>query len=511
MSRPFRLLLTWPALAVCAALAGFTLLAISMSGSGHAAYPGANGRIAYAVGDGYTSGSIWTANGDGSAPSLLNAGADDYAPTYSADGSRIAFERDRGVAVMNADGSGLAQLVSGSSSYEPKVEWQEDYVAPGEGTIPWVKVETWTRKSLYYGSPAFSPDGALLAVVKESDEERETQVCAVEAEGDEECIPSYETGSYFDYDYDCVNCASQILAISSTSGAVVAEVTPPSNQDYYWGPTFAADGKFAFSRYLRSSSSSVIFLASSMGAPATQLTSGPHDSAPDFSPDGTRIVFSHGNGELGVIGAGGGPISILTPPKAAPPAESYIGQPAFSPDGSKILIDLNTYAPHTKPDRSIYSMNADGSGPARLVEGSAPTWQPVPLPPPPPAKKAVAKGKKGKVKLNKKGKGTIGKITCGTLPCKLKLLSSKLKLGKKKSCSAKVSLKKKLAPGKSTAVKVKVVKKCFSALRKAGKGKLTVKVRLIEGGKKRVLKMSSTLVPPKEAKKKKKKGKHGGK
>jgi Tol biopolymer transport system component len=483
-----------------------------MSGSGDAAYPGTNGRIAFAVGDGYTSGSIWTANGDGGAPGPLTSGTDDYAPTYSADGSRIAFERDSGIAVMNVDGSGLTQLVSGSSSFEHQVDWEADYETPAEETIPWVRRETWTRTSLYYGGPAFSPDGSQLAVAKETSDELETEICAVEADEDEDCIPSDETGYYYDFDYDCVGCVSQILALNSGNGALMSEVTPASDQDYYWGPAFAADGKFAFSRYSRTQESSAIFVASSMGAPAAQVTSGPNDSSPDFSPDGTRLAFERGNNEIGVVGAGGGPVSILSVPKPAAPAESYMGSPVFSPDGSKIAFGLTTYAPGTKPDRSIYAMNADGSGSARLVEGSTPSWQPGPPAPPAPVVKkkvkAKAKATKGKVKLNKKGQGTIGKIACGSLPCRLKVLSSKLKLGKK-SCSPKIGLKKKLAPGKTTAVKVKVAGKCLASLRKARKGKLTVEVRVSEGARKRVLKLSSTLTPKKTAKKKQ--GKHGGK
>ena len=79
-----------------AALSGVAALAISMSGRGGAAFPGANGKIAYAYGDNYSySGStIWSANADGSSPTMLTSGTNDTEPAYSADGTRIAFDRE---------------------------------------------------------------------------------------------------------------------------------------------------------------------------------------------------------------------------------------------------------------------------------------------------------------------------------------------------------------------------------------------------------------------------------
>src|SRR6476646_5103592 len=110
-----------------AALSGFVALATSMSDSGDAAFPGVNGKIAYSSGDSYaySSASIWSANADGGSPALLASGAGVSAPSYSPDGSQIAFDRESGVAVMSATGSGLRQLLVGSDSQSFQTKWEE--------------------------------------------------------------------------------------------------------------------------------------------------------------------------------------------------------------------------------------------------------------------------------------------------------------------------------------------------------------------------------------------------
>jgi WD40 repeat protein len=482
------------AIVALAAASGLAVLAISMSDSGRAAFPGANGRVAYSYGDGY-SGSIWSANADGTSLLRLTNASNDYGPAYSADGSRIAFERENGIAVMNADGSGQAQLLFGSysSSSEPP-EWQSDYPDPEEPseTIPFVKIQTFSEAWHVFESPSFSPGGSQLAVFEASGKFTYTVTCAVEEEEDEECISGYEGGHYF-YDEECIACNSHIITVSSSSGAQIAEVVPASNSHYDFEPTFSAEGKIAFGRWSDFSGKVEIYLVNSPGAAPVQVTNGPYDYAPDFSPDGSRIAFNRDGGEIGIVSVGGGPLTVLSVPNPVGVKHGYVESVAFSPDGSKIALARRLNPTGGKSERGIYTMGVDGSGLLRIVDGSTPDWQPTPSPAPPPAP-IPFKGKatKGKVKLGRSGKGSIGAIVCGSSPCVLKVLSAKLTAGKR-TCSVKARLPKRLEPGKSAQVRVKVPGKCLGALKKVGKGSLVVKVRVSDALQKKVLKLKSTV------------------
>jgi hypothetical protein len=269
-------------LSILAALGGtLGVLALSVSGSesGDAAFPGANGRIAYSAGAAYVT-SIWTANADGSAPTQLTTGNSDYGPSYSSNGSKIAFGRENGIAVMNADGSGQTLLSPGSESNSSSTEWEAEYDDPHSSeVIPFVKITTYKSIWDQRYAPTFSPDGSQLAVVERKGMYIAKFICGVEALEDTECISGYGSseGSYFNYEEDCIGCISHIVTINSTSGAVTGEVTPPSNSYEDYGPTYAANGALAFTRW--ESGGSRIFVIGSPGGPAVPVTSGPTSTA----------------------------------------------------------------------------------------------------------------------------------------------------------------------------------------------------------------------------------------
>jgi TolB protein len=94
-----------------------------------AAFPGANGKIAF-VKENLRQGSsgIFTMNPDGSEQSRLGSG---YSPSWYADGDMVVFERFTGgeedfnqdIYVMNAHGSGLERITS-SRAFEYAPDWQ---------------------------------------------------------------------------------------------------------------------------------------------------------------------------------------------------------------------------------------------------------------------------------------------------------------------------------------------------------------------------------------------------
>ena len=102
-----------------------------------------------------------------------------------------------------------------------------------------------------------------------------------------------------------------------------------------------------------------------------RLTESGKDASPDWSPDGTKIVFESyrsGSEEIWVMNANG---SGETPLRSG-------SSPAWSPDGTKIVFR----APDGGTGLDIWVMNADGSGATNLtntpdVYEFEPAWQPV--------------------------------------------------------------------------------------------------------------------------------------
>jgi Tol biopolymer transport system component len=478
-----------------AVVAGIAVLAISMSESGDAAFPGANGRIAYASGDSYSysSAAIWSANADGGSPTLLAAGSGVSAPSYSADGSRIAFDKDGGVAVMSATGVGLVQLLTGSGSQSSHFEWKEDYDDPHSGkTIPLVRIQFFVDEWRNFDHPSFSPDGSRLAVSEASGRRTNTSICAVESPGQQQCIPFPDPDAYFDYEYNCSACGSHLISINSSTGAPIEALTAPLGDRRDTKPAYSADGKIAFARAGQGGSS--IFVLDAPGAAPRRITNGQSDRAPDFSPDSSKIVFSHGYADIGLVGVGGGTVQLLPLPSLPESSGGYVNSPVFSADGSRIAFRRGVYGPMWKDESGLFTIALDGSGFSRIAaDGYAPSWQPLP-PPPPPAARPRAKVRKGKIRLNRKGRAMIGTIVCGGTRCTTKVLSAKLKTDGK-SCPVRTRLARKLAPGKRARLGIKVFGSCLVSLEKAGKGRLLTRVRVKDALGKKLLKLKSTLVP----------------
>ncbi|MBK6769555.1 MAG: PD40 domain-containing protein [Ardenticatenales bacterium] len=131
------------------------------------------------------------------------------------------------------------------------------------------------------------------------------------------------------------------------------------------------------------------------GAPIRiPLTFGPHDTNPDWSPDGTRIAFSsileRGNpgqiSSINIIVPGSAEQQLLLTPLASPYA--IIQQPRWSPDGRRLVFVVRVDRPQAPADPSrpneggeLYIVNADGSGARRLLarpgwDDLNPSWSP---------------------------------------------------------------------------------------------------------------------------------------
>jgi Tol biopolymer transport system component len=97
------------------------------------------------------------------------------------------------------------------------------------------------------------------------------------------------------------------------------------------------------------------------------------DSHPSWSPDGTKIAFTHrdGNDEIYIIDADGKNAVNLTNHKE----RDYL--PSWSPDGKQIIFTSSRDG-----NDEIYVMDADGKNPVNLTFHRGrdywPSWSPIP-------------------------------------------------------------------------------------------------------------------------------------
>jgi Tol biopolymer transport system component len=289
-----------------------------------AAFPGANGKIAFMTTRDAGDYEIYSMNPDGSSPTRLTSVADfDWNPAWSPDGTKIAWMARRtgtgfgDVWKMNADGTSKVRLTTTNGDTPA---WSPDgtkiaYTGPGNpyGNDVWVmnadgtnqtRLTTWQNVDAY---PAWSPDGTKIAFASDR-----------------------------------------------------AELNP-----FTCGSTCNQD----------------IYVMNADGTNVTRLTTAPRiDDYPNWSPDGTKLAFrttrlfdtAPGNDEVYAINANGTGETNLTN------NASSDNSPAWSPDGEKIAFASQ----RDGGNHQIYAMNADGTNPTRLTTNgaasdSAPDWQPA--------------------------------------------------------------------------------------------------------------------------------------
>jgi Tol biopolymer transport system component len=292
-------------------LAGLAFLLTA--GSALATFPGGNGKIAFtglSRPEFPSERGVFVMNPDGTDQTFLTEGME---PAWSPDGQKIAFASDRDgnweIYVMNADGSGITRL-----TYESADDLQ----------------------------PAWSPDGQKLVFLRFAS----YQLWTMNADGTD-LQPLGETG-YFE---------SQ--------------------------PRWSPDG--AWIAYTRQETDPLyaIWKIHPDGTGRTNLTPIPSQSierSPDWSPEGLLLVYTglqHSQGEgLWTMAPNGTGRRQLT-------VASY-EDPKWSPDGEQWVLAYESPFTHNS---EIATLGDNAVGPHALTstgQNFEPDWQPV-VPPPPPA------------------------------------------------------------------------------------------------------------------------------
>ncbi|HEY7629842.1 MAG TPA: hypothetical protein VH817_04035 [Thermoleophilaceae bacterium] len=326
-----------------------------------AAFPGANGRIAFdrltgaptdqvvtkrsAAGWAWARGGalrgaepsitdqIWTMNPDGSAGlNVSNSARDDSEAAWSADGTQLAFAAEgasSSIWKMGAGGSGQVNLTNDPSS--------NDF------------------------APAWSPDGAHIVYAHEDAATSALQIWAMNSDG---------TGKH--------------QLVPSAAGA--------SDDHPAWSP----DGtKIAFDRIVAGQGQIYVANADGSGSPVNVSNNGDDDVEPNWSPDGSRIVFAKippgnfGDSQIWLMNANGSGAHPLTTPNTAPdvPGAHFDDAPAFSPDGTLVTYEREggTLAP-VPFQFAVWVIGADASNPHQVsfpddnAADGLPDWQPVGAP-----------------------------------------------------------------------------------------------------------------------------------
>jgi Tol biopolymer transport system component len=250
-----------------------------------AAYPGANGKVAFFTTRDGNQEIYSNTPGVGPQPGgtrLTNDPNTDSDPTYSSDGTQIAFVSDRtgnfDVYKMNAaDGSGVTDITN-NPAFDADPTWSPDgtkiaFVSDRDGNLDLFIMNsdgtgTPTRLTTNSGAnndgfPAWSPDGATIAYERRFSDH--TEICSLFWQ-----FPS------------TANCFSGVSA-------------PLGSHDEH--PTWSPDNKqIAFDSDRAQNGSRDIYRFNADGSSPVGVRVEPtsDDQFPAWSPDGTRIAFAVG-------------------------------------------------------------------------------------------------------------------------------------------------------------------------------------------------------------------------
>jgi tol-pal system beta propeller repeat protein TolB len=264
---------------------------------------------------------IYVINGDGSGEVRLTRGGVTSGPAWSPDGSKIAFGHERDIYAMNTDGSGMVRLTNSKRYASGKLEKQ--------------LAQSW--------APAWSPDGTKIAFLSDRAHLDVPAIYLMDSDG------SHET---------------RLIAGEGSEGS----------------PSWSPDGqRLAFAGRATGKHRLDIHVINADGTGDTTLggsTKTSSNADPAWSPDGTQIAFlgeGDEGGALHVIRADGSGLRRLV-------AYSFgADPPAWTPDGTKLIL-ARGYLEFDEQNNAYYDIVSIDLASGRLTtlipkEGEA--WGPV--------------------------------------------------------------------------------------------------------------------------------------
>jgi len=271
------------------------LMTLSLRGDSEAAWPGTNGRIVFSD---FNHPGIWAMDADGSNRVQLTTGAADFLATWSADASKIVFER--GGAGTLAGPQGVDEI------------WTMDADGGNEQMITFGNTPSWSQNGTRI---VFAQAGQI----KEIPAGGGTITTITQDAGVIDSYPVYRPGS------GTIAFLRTVIG-GGGAGAGVQGGGPPVYPDVY--------------------------TMDNNGGSVDQVTNTPGylEGAPDWSPDGGKLIFRSTGGDFWTwdFGSPGDPALLL----------DSMGQvldfPSYSPDGVKIVYSKG-------PPIMFQSVGAEGT------------------------------------------------------------------------------------------------------------------------------------------------------
>jgi Tol biopolymer transport system component len=290
-------------------LAALLIYTLATAPPVHATFPGINGQITYGrFNPDINDFQIFVANPDGSHEFQLTM-AQSEVSDWSPDGTRIAYDFVDGqtvqIATINPDGTGGVQLTH--------------------------------EENVFHGDPAWSPNGKVLA---------------------------------FEADAGNQPAGAGIYLMDAATGTVLSRVTKNPFGSFDSEARWSPDGQWiAFIRnkkFLRNTQVKTLFVVRPDGTGLRQLTTwGLNADNPDWSPDGSQIVFATkaevpAASGIWTVHPDGSRLTALI--KTHAPENFHY--PKWSPDGTKVI-----FAGRLDPTEgaNLWTVNADGSSLTKIT------------------------------------------------------------------------------------------------------------------------------------------------